>query len=153
MTKKTDMSETRTAETDMTETLEPEFLVIWLRRQACFSILHTWDCDTVKSNDQKIGESQSYLCNFGSRRLSYISLKSRPRVSLISVSIGLVRRGHISTRCSQSKSVISKTSLSNWHDPHSNLVTDSIFDFCDVIEQASIELYTFSTVDMKVDGP
>ena len=85
MTKKTDMSETRTAETDMTETLEPEFVVIWLRRQACFSILHTWDCDTVKNNDQKIGESQSYLCNFGSRRLSRISVNGKLGVSVISL--------------------------------------------------------------------
>ena len=67
---------------------------------------------------KKIGASQSYLCKFGSRRLShisvngkmasqsyhckiwfkrltYISISSTPRVSLISVSIGLVWRRHI----------------------------------------------------------
>ena len=76
-----------------------------------FSILHTWDCDTLKNNDKKMGRlshicaslgqgvsvilvstvslaSQSYHCKLWFKRLNHISLDGRPLVSLISVSFG-----------------------------------------------------------------
>ena len=112
-----------TVDTNMTETPWPNLAQVWLRHPknfwSRFSILHTWDCDTLKNNDQKIlgrlshicarlGQgvsvilvsmvslvSHSYHCKLWFKRLTHISLISTPRVSLISVSIGLVWRSHI----------------------------------------------------------
>ena len=112
-----------TIDTDMTETPWPKLAQIWLRRPKKFcsrlSILHSYDCDTLQNNDQKILGRLSHICaslgqgvsvisvstvSFVShsyhsklwfKRLNHISLKSRPRVSLISVSIELVWRSYI----------------------------------------------------------
>ena len=119
---------------DMTETLNLSLTLIWLRRLDPNLHIYDWDAPKnfvfafrfytletatrLKITTKKIGASQSYLCKFGSRRLShisvngkmasqsyhckiwfkrltYISISSTPRVSLISVSIGSFRRSHI----------------------------------------------------------
>ena len=89
-----DLDAKSTHEIDMIETLEQEFAVIWLRGPAYrwhqlrrldpnlhrydwgrFSILHTWDCDTLKNNVKKNLERLSHICvSFGQGRLSHISV-------------------------------------------------------------------------------
>ena len=132
-----DMSATNQSNRDrydsyhMSETRGVPLRLLWLRRlnqslhrydwdaqKICsrFSILHTWDCNTLKNNDQKIlgrlshicaslGQgvsvilvstvslaSQSYHCKLWFKRLTYISLSSTSRVSLIQV------RSHVNCR-------------------------------------------------------
>ena len=90
--------------TDMTETGNPPLTLIWLRHLG--PNLHRYDLDARIQMQEKtlFWASQSYLCKLGPRCLShisvngnlnYISLKSRPRASLISVSFGSFCRSHI----------------------------------------------------------
>ena len=134
-----------TVDTDMTETPWPKLAQIWLRRpkKFCsrFSILHSYDCDTLQNNDQKflgrlshicasLGQgvsvisvstvsfvSHSYHSKLWFKRLNHISLKSRPRVSLISVSIELVWRSHIRHPPILPTRVHQKPSIDRVHGP------------------------------------
>ena len=94
-----------TLATDMIETLQPEFAVIWLRRldpnlhkydwdatnflvvilSVSQSQLETLKCVESKSENKTFWASQSYLCKFGSRRLSHITANSGSSVSIIPV--------------------------------------------------------------------
>ena len=90
-----------TVDTNMTETPWPELAHIWLRRpkKFCFrfSILHTWDCDTHKNNDQKILGRLSHICASSGQGVSVILVST---VSLASQSyhckIWFKRLTHIS---------------------------------------------------------
>ena len=96
-----------TVETDMIETLEPEFGSIWLRRES-FAVKPTVGTDmerhflgvSVLSVEVWVEMSYSYHSKslfkvWTSNRSTHISLNGKPRVSLISVSIGSVLSSHI----------------------------------------------------------
>ena len=74
-----------TVDTDMTETPWPKLAQIWLRRpkKICsrFSILHSYDCDTLQNNDQKILGRFSHICASLGQGVSVISV---PTVSFVS---------------------------------------------------------------------
>ena len=81
---------------DMTETPSLPLTLIWLRRldpilhrydsdaqKNCsrFSILHTWDCDTLKINNQKILGVLSHISVNGKLGVSIISLQNLVQAS------------------------------------------------------------------------
>ena len=79
-----------TVDTDMTETPRPKLAQIWLRRPKIFKSLflnvsQSQVCRIKKRKQKIFWVSQSYLCKFGSRRLSHISVNCKLRVSVISV--------------------------------------------------------------------
>ena len=86
-----------TTETDIIETPWPKLAQIWLGHPNffCFrfSILHTWDCDTLKNNDQKIWGVSVISASLG-QGVSVIlvstvrlAANSGSSVSIISVSV------------------------------------------------------------------
>ena len=109
-------------DTNMTETPWPKLTHLWLRRpkKIVFAFrFYTLETATrLKITTKKIGRlshkcaslgqgvsvilvsmislaSQSYHCKLWFKRLNHISLSSKPRVSLISVSFGSFWRSHI----------------------------------------------------------
>ena len=112
----------------MSETLESEFGVIWVRHEAygwhwydwdaltqtctdmtetpknffaCFSILHIWDWDTLKNNDDKDLRRLSHICASLGQGVSVISMSN---VSLVSHSYDM---SHITPNSGLSVSIIS----------------------------------------------
>ena len=112
-----------TVDTNMTETPWPNLAQIWLRRPKIFwslflSVSQSQVCRIEKREQNFFGRLshicatlgqgvsiillstvilayQSYHCKLWFKRLNHISLSSKPRVSLISVSFGSFWRSHI----------------------------------------------------------